>query len=95
MMSKHRIKIAPGNEDCELFREMFKKFKHLHKNKFSLCVQRNNVYIMIFDLDYWLIWRSNHVFEKYMIINRVPNLMDRKSISKADFISITKWLLKF
>ena len=50
---------------------------------------------MISDLDYWLIWHSNYVFEKYMIINRVPNLMDRKSMSKADFISITKWLLKF
>lgn len=93
-MNKHRIEISQGNEDCALFREMYKKFKHLHKNKFSLCVQRDSVYIMIFDLDYWLIWRSNFVFEKYMIINKVPNLMVRKLMSKVDFIRITKWLLK-
>lgn len=39
-MNKHRIEISQGNEDCALFREMYKKFKHLHKNKFSLCVQK-------------------------------------------------------
>lgn len=49
---------------------------------------------MIFDLDYWLIWRSNFVFEKYMIINKAPDLMVRKLMSKVDFIRITKWLLK-
>lgn len=94
-MNKHRIEISQGNEDCALFREIYKKFKHLHKHDVSLCYQRYCVFIIIHDLDYWIKWDLALCYEKYMVINNKPILITRKIMSKADFIRTIKGLLKF
>lgn len=94
-MNKHRIEISQGNEDCALFREIYKKFKHLHKHNVSLCYQRYCVFIIIHDLDYWIKWDLALCYEKYMVINNKLILITRKIMSEADFIRTIKGLLKF
>lgn len=94
-MSKYRIEISQDNEDCELFRKIYKKFKHLHKHNVSLCYQRYCVFIIIHDLDYWIKWDLALCYEKYTITDNKLNLITRKIMSEADFIRTIKGLLKF
>lgn len=94
-MNKHRIEISQDNEDCELFREIYKKLKHLHKHNVSLCFKRCCVFIIIHDLDYWIKWDLALCYEKYMVIDNKPNLITREIMSESGFIRTIKGLLKF